>query len=509
MERLGMSGAAARPVAGGSGEAPPRLVVVGGGIAGLAAAHRVVERCGQRGIDLVLLEAGERLGGVFATGRESGFLYEMGPDSFVTDKPWAVDLCRRVGLGDELIPTNDAFRRTLVVRDGRLIPLPDAFQLLAPARLLPFLRSPVLSLRGKLGALRDLVAPRGGPAEGEDESLASFVRRRLGNEMLERIAQPMIGGIYTADPETLSLRATMPRFLEMERRRRSVILALRDQPQSARSSGTSGARFGLFVTLRRGLSSLVDAIGARLPAGSVRLRSRALRLTRPAPGSAPAGRTWRIEVEGGDVLDADGVVLATPAAATARLLQSIDPEAAEQLRRIPYASAAVVSLGFRRGDLPAPPDAFGIVVPEVERRRIIACSFSSVKYEGRAPHDAVLLRVFVGGAMHPELFALGEDEILRVAREELRSLLGIEAEPILQRVGRWPESMPQYLVGHAQRAARILESVAQRPRLALAGNAYTGVGIADCVRTGEAAADAVLAGIERECGGAVLRGGGS
>ena len=387
------------------------------------------------------------------------------------------------------------FRRTLVVHDGRLEPLPDAFQLLAPARLTPFLLSPILSWRGKLGALWDLVAPRGGPPPGGDESLASFVRRRLGQEVLERIAQPMVGGIYTADPETLSLATTMPRFLELERRHRSLILGLMRQGR-ARETGTSGARFGLFATLRRGLSSLVDAIAERLPAGSVRIGARAVaieRLGAAGDGSARApGARWRIALAGGERLEASGVIVALPAPRAAELLAGVDRELASDLGAIAYASSAIVSMAFRRVDVPRALDAFGVVVPEIERRRIIACSFSSVKYSGRAPADAVLLRAFVGGALHPELFALDDRALVAAVRDELRSLLGIEVEPTFSRLHRWAESMPQYCVGHAGRIERIRARAAALETLALAGNAYDGVGLPDCIRSGEGAADALL-----------------
>jgi oxygen-dependent protoporphyrinogen oxidase len=488
----------------GASRSRPRVVVVGGGISGLAAAHRLVERAGDA-VEPMLLEAADRLGGVIATERRDGFLIEGGPDSFVLEKPQAADLARRLGLGGELIPTNERFRRTLVVRDGRLVPLPEAFQLLAPARLLPFVRSPILSWPGKLRALADLVLPRGGPPPGGDESLASFVRRRLGDEVLERIAQPMVGGIYTADPETLSLASTMPRFLELERRHRSLILGLMRQAGTARpDAGTSGARFGLFATLRGGLGSLVEALVARLPAGSVRTGTRAVRVLADRAvgagtglpgtgGGREGGARFAIETSSGESIAADAVVIALPAPHAGAALREIDPALADEIAGIACSSAAVVNFAFRRADVPRGLDAFGVVVPEVERRAIVACSFSSVKYEGRAPADAVIVRAFVGGVLHPERYAQDDPRLVASARAELRSLLGIEAEPRFTRLHRWPESMPQYAVGHAARAARIRDRAARVAGLAIAGSAYDGVGLADCVRSGEAAAEAVLA----------------
>jgi protoporphyrinogen/coproporphyrinogen III oxidase len=479
---------------GGGVSAPPqarrrRLVVIGGGITGLAAANRAVER-GGADVEVVLLEASSRLGGVIATEHRGPFVLEGGPDSFISEKPEAIALCRRIGLDDQLLPTNDANRRTLIVSGGKLIPLPDGFQLLGPTRILPFLLSPVLSWRGKLAAAKDLLLPRGGPPPGGDESLASFVRRRLGAEVLERLAQPLVGGIYTADAETLSLASTMPRFLELERTHRSVILGLRAQAQragAAAASGTSGARFGLFVTLRDGMTTLVAALAARLPTGTIRLDTAVRSVGRTA---ADAG--WRVTLASGEEVGADAVVVASPAPVAGRMLHESDPALGTILQGVKCASSAVVTLAFRRDQVPNPPRAFGFVVPGAENRRVIAGSFTDVKYAGRAPADTVLLRLFAGGALQPQQFALDDEELVRAAREEVRELLGVAAEPILTWVQRWPESMPQYQVGHAGRVAEAERRAAAMPGLALAGNAYHGVGLADCVRSGEAAADAMV-----------------
>jgi oxygen-dependent protoporphyrinogen oxidase len=463
----------------------PRLGVIGGGISGLAAAHRIVERARDR-VEVVLFEAGDRLGGVIETEKTGDRLLEGGPDSFVVDKPWARDLCRRIGLGDRLIPTNESARRTLVIRGGRLVEVPEAFQLMAPGRIGPFLRSPLLSWPGKLAALKDLVLPRGGPPADGDESLASFVRRRLGAEVLERIAQPLVGGIYTADPETLSLAATMPRFLEMERRDRSLILALLRQGRGAATTGTSGARFNLFLTLRGGIGELVDALAARLPEGAARIRAPVTALARSADGALV------LRLASGSEERFAGVVVALPAPRAAPVIAPLDAALAAGLAEIEYASSAIVSLVYRRSDLAEPVDAFGFVVPHAEGRRLIAASFSSVKYPGRAPDDELVVRAFVGGALQPELFALDDEAMSRAVREELRDLLRLRAEPLLMRIRRHPEAMPQYRVGHLRAVAALESRAARNPGLALAGNAYHGVGLADCVRSGEAAADVLL-----------------
>jgi oxygen-dependent protoporphyrinogen oxidase len=464
----------------------PRVAVVGGGIAGLAAAHRLVELGRERGqrIDVTLLEADRRLGGSIRTERVDGFVIEAGPDSFISEKPWALQLCGRIGFTPRLIKTRDEYRRTYVVHNGVLHPLPDGFLLLAPTQLWPLVTTRLFTWPGKLRMAMDLVLPRG-PARS-DESLGSFVTRRLGREALERVAQPLVGGIYTADPDDLSLAATMPRFLEMERQWRSVIWAmwsqLRRTPGAARA--TSGARWSLFVSVDDGMQSLVDALAQRLPEGAVRLGSSVTALQHD--------RGWRIATADGDRIDVDAVVLATPAHHSARCVAELDPPLADELRGIPYASSATVSLAYRSDQVPRVLDGFGFVVPLVEARSIIACTYSSVKYPGRAPEGNVLLRAFVGGAMQQSLFHQDGAAMADSVRRELRALLGVTSEPLLTRIHRHPQAMPQYRVGHLDRMARIDVRLAELPGLALAGNAYRGVGIPDCVHSGELAAEAVL-----------------
>ena len=463
-----------------------KLAVVGGGIAGLAAAHRAVEVARERALplELALFEAGDRVGGTIQTERHEGFLVECGPDSFLSEKPWALALCRRLGIEDRLVRTDDRFRRTYVAFRGRLHPLPDGFQLLAPTRLGPFVRSSLFSWPGKLRMALDLVLPRGGDP---DESLGGFVSRRLGREALERVAQPLVAGIYTADPDVLSLAATMPRFLELERKERSMILGLwrgaRRAP--AEAAGSSGARWSLFVTFADGMEELIRALAARLPSDAIRLKGRVASVTREGGG-------WRLGMADGSAAAADGVIIATESHQAGRMLRYTDPALSLLLDGISYASSATVTLGWRRADIPHPLDGFGFVVPQVERRPIIACTFSSVKYPGRAPDGFALLRVFVGGALN-EAVLDGDDETLtRIARAELGELLGIQAPPLLSRVSRYPKAMPQYHVGHLARVEAIEGCLRAHPGLTLVGGAYRGVGIADCVRSGEDAAARLL-----------------
>jgi protoporphyrinogen/coproporphyrinogen III oxidase len=460
------------------------LVVVGGGITGLAAAHRALELGREQGrpLELVLLEGRARLGGTIDTERLDGFLVEAGPDSFLSEKPWALALCGRLGLERRLVRTDDRFRQTFVWHRGRLHPLPDGFQLLAPTRFGPFAASRLFSWPGKARMALDLVLPRG---TGDDESLGAFVRRRLGREALERVAQPLVAGIYTADPDELSLAATMPRFLELERRERSLILGLWRASRRVPQAGTSGARWSLFVTLRGGMRELVEALAATLPPAAVHLGER-------VAGVERAGGRWLVATAGGRRFAADGVVVATEAHSAGRLLAYVDPGLATLLGEIPYASAATVSLGYRRADVPHPLDGFGFVVPRVEGRALLACTFSSVKYPGRAPEGHVLVRCFLGGALAPQVLGDDDDGLVRRCTDELRQALGIGAGPVLRRVWRHPASMPQYPVGHVARADAIDGRLRALPGLALAGGAYRGVGIADCVRSGEGAVERLL-----------------
>lgn len=470
-----------------------RVVVIGGGLSGLAAAHRVSSRAAamRRPVEVVLLEARDRVGGAIWTDRVDGFTFEGGADSFITNKPWGVDLCRELGLSDQLIGTDGQHRRSFVVREGRLLPVPEGFVLMAPNRIGPILTTPILSWRGKLRMLLDLVIPSR-REEDTDESLAAFVRRRLGREALERLVQPLVGGIYTADPAELSLKATLPQFPAMEREHGSLILAglrLARQNRSA-DRNASGARYGLFVSLADGMESLIKALAASLPPGTIRTQTPVRKIARVDAKGTP--NPWRIELLDGPPIDATAVIVATEAHATARLLDVLDPELALHLRAIPYASSTIVSLAYQRDQISHPLDGFGVVVPQVEGRKILAVSFTSVKFPSRAPAGTVLMRVFVGGATQPELFDLSDEATLELVRGEIGELLGISGEPLLTRVSRHSRAMPQYTLGHLDRVASIRALAARHPGLFLTGNAFDGVGVPDCIRAGREAGDRVL-----------------
>ncbi len=488
------------------------IVIIGAGITGLAAAHRILERCAgaSQSVELRVLEADPQVGGIIKTEERDGFLIERGPDSFITEKPDAISLVRRLGLEPQLIDTNAAHRRSFVVRNGRLLPVPDGFNLLAPARLWPFVTSGIFSWPGKARIAMDLVIPRRQARDHGDESLAEFVRRRLGKEALDRMAQPMAGGIYTADPETLSLRATMPRFQDIERQHRSLILGLRNrvagkttnqsrggEAETVRTAAASGARYSMFRSFDQGMQLLTDQLVSAImylnskSAGNrngspIRLDTRVDTLARHTVGDVTQ---WMVRTSRDETLVADAICLALPAYASSRFLRRIDAEVASELSGIPYASSATINLAYKRENISHPLNGFGFVVPFIEKRTVMACTFSSVKFPNRAPDGHVLLRAFVGGALQPELVELDDEELIARVRHDLSVLLGVHSPQLFAEVSKWQRSMPQYFVGHVDRVRSIANRVERLPGLTLAGNAFHGPGIPDCIRSGESAAD--------------------
>lgn len=456
---------------------------------GLAAAHRLGELAASRGVCLetTLYEAAAKTGGVFGTREIDGFRVELGADSFITNKPWGLELCRRLGLEDSLIATDATYRRSLVLSRGTPLGVPDGFQLLTPVRIGPILKSPLFSPLGKLRMAAELCIPA--RQDDSDESLADFARRRFGKEALERIIQPMVGGIYTSDPERLSMRATMERFVAMEREHGSVIRGMRAEQArqpDARDPGASGARYGLFASLKTGMHELQDRLVERIADQGTSV-SREARVTRLARDGA--GR-WMVTASGRDQTF-DAVIVALPAWEAASLLTDVAPALAADLGAIEYASTAIVVSGHALSDIAHPLDAFGLVIPAREKRRILAVSFTSRKFADRAPAGCVQLRTFVGGAMQPELLAQSDEDIVRMVREELADILGVRGEPRFAVVARWNRAMPQYHVGHLDRVLRIERMASAMPGFALAGNAYRGVGLPDVIHSGELAAERV------------------
>jgi oxygen-dependent protoporphyrinogen oxidase len=457
-----------------------RACVIGGGVAGLTAAYRLK----QRGAQVELFEAAQRVGGLLGTERFDGYVVETGADSILTEKPWAMQLAEELGLGAEVIKTEAGPRGAYIVHRGKLERVPEGFSLIAPLDLLAMARSPVVSWPGKLRMALDLVLPR--RRASDDESLQGYVERRLGSELFERLAQPLVSGIYGADPRKLSLAATMPRFVEMERDHGSVMRGLWARQRTAQSGGggASGARYGLFAAFRGGMQTLIDALARELE-GSLHTGHAVTAVERDADGSL------NVEVRG-SWHGYQALIVALPAHVAAQILHGFDAALATELFGIQYASAATVTCAFPRTAIPHALDAFGFVVPAAERREILASTWASVKYAGRAPADKALIRVFIGGYTGQALVERRDDELLELALRELGELLGLRAPPEWSRVVRYPRAMPQYHLGHQARVARIEGMAGRHRRFALAGNAYRGVGIPDAIKSANDAVDRVF-----------------
>lgn len=458
------------------------MVIVGGGISGLAAAYRITQRQTVLGrpTELLLLDAGTHAGGYTQSTTHEGFLLENGADGFLTDKPRISQLCRELGITREMIQTEKTNRRSFIVFKGKLVPIPEGFYLLGPSKLLPILTSPLLTPAGKWRLLKEPFTPLQPMA---DETLASFVRRRMGIEVLERLAQPIAAGIYGADPEKLGMRATFPQFLEMERTSGGVLKGLSQKKVST----ASGARYELFASFRPGMQLLSAQLRERL--GDI------VRTGYTVQSIAPVGNPpiWHLQLSDGQTLEAHAVLLALPAPAIASLTQGFDAELAGLLRGISYSDSMTVYFGFKESDITHPLNGFGLVVPEAERRNISACTFVHRKYAGRAPAGMALLRVFIGGATAARLWGLQDADIQTKALADLTQLLGIKGKPTLTRLQRLKASMPQYGMGHLDRVEKIDARVANWTNFIVTGNWGRGVGIPDSVENAERAAERLLA----------------
>jgi oxygen-dependent protoporphyrinogen oxidase len=469
----------------------PHLVVLGGGLAGLAAAEAALDRV--PGVRITIVEPTGRAGGVLQTVADDGWLVERSADSFLGARPEGVALVERLGLAPELIGIEPRVRRALVWHVGRTVPAPDGFRLLAPGRLAGILSTPLLSPAGRLRVLAERLVPSRRPSPDDaaaDESLESFAVRRLGREAFERLVQPLASGIWTADPARLSMAAACPEFLAMERTDGSLWAGEQRRLRAKAHAAAAGARYGQFLSLARGMESLPVRLAEYLrDRGATFIDARASSI---APGQSGG---WEITLAAGSTppgvpaqLAADGVVVAVPAPAAAGLCAGVDRALAADLASIDYAGSVIVSLGFARDDVAHPLDAAGLVVPRVAGRRALAVSFSSSKFPGRAPAGCVLMRVFLGGALDPEVLDRDDDGLVALACEEVAVLVGARGQPRLVQVARWAGAMPQYHVGHLARIERIERALAAHPGLALAGNAYTGVGIPQVIASGQAAA---------------------
>lgn len=457
------------------------MAVVGGGISGLAAAYRLtcLREAGAL-IEEFLVEASDRLGGVIRTEKFDGFVIEGGPDSFLTEKPEAAALSRELGLGGQLLGSKDHERRTYILHKRRLVPLPDGLFLLVPTRVGPMVRTRLLPFGAKLAALRELFARPRGSDGAADESVEAFVSRHFGRAMVENIVDPLLAGVYGGDSSALSAPAVLARFWRMEQEAGSLTRAVLRARRGRRPVGPPPP---LFQTLEGGLEELVRALAARLHPARVLLNRKALALE---PQNAGETR-WVIRMEGGARLEAEAVVLALPAYETARLVAGFDPNLAALLAEIPYSSAVTVALGYDASAVSLPP-GFGFLVPRQEGRRLLAATFVHTKFPRRAPPEKALVRAFLGGTRDPDIVSASDDEIVATVERELADIVGLRATPLFHRITRSPRAMAQYNVGHLERLRGIEARLAAHPGVLISGNAYSGIGISDCIRTGEAAA---------------------
>jgi oxygen-dependent protoporphyrinogen oxidase len=468
----------------------PHITIIGGGIAGLATAYYLQKKSREADLPVqyTLIESEPRFGGKIATAKEKNFVIEGGPDSFVTIKPHGTMLCRDLGLEDQLIPTNDDRRNIFVLRHGKLVPFPGGYRLTVPTEFVPFALSPLISPLGKLRMGLDLVIPP--RKESSDESLGDFIRRRLGNEALDRIGGPIMAGIYVANPDRLSMQSTFPQFIAMEQKYGSLIKAMRQSKKNPPPGSNGRAKpQAMFTSLRGGMTDLVEAMLDNL-AGELRPGQRVVELKYREPGFDVT-----LQTPGGfEAIATDAVVLATPAYVAATLVEPIDRQLAGLLQKIRYVSTATVSLGFRQADVTGQHNfnGFGFMIPKSEGRQILACTWSSTKFNHRAPANDVLVRVFIGGDGREHLVELPDDDMVGIAKAELKSLMGVTAQPVVQKVFRWPKGNAQYDVGHLDRVSEIEVAAATLPGLYFTGSAFRGIGIPDCVKSAISTVDQLL-----------------
>jgi len=466
-----------------------KIVIIGGGIAGLAAAYQVHEEIDQDvPTECILLESSEKFGGKISTLRFDGFVVERGPDSFISQKAQAIDLCKKLGLADRLTGTNPNHPNTYVYLNNKLVSMPDGLSLMIPTKFLPFIFSSLFSWLGKIRMGMDLFIPK--KKNNDDESLASFVRRRMGEEALQKMAEPMLAGIYASDPELMSINSTFPMFVQTEQKYRSLILGMlaRKRQQMTHKSKTPAGKqpFSLFVTLKNGLDEMVETLVKK--ATNITFRSGTNVI-----GLSQTKGTWNLTLDDGSSITSDAVILATPAKIAASLVEQDAPRLASLLNQIRYVSTATVSIGYKKEGFPHPLNGFGFVIPKTEGKRILACTWTSSKFPSRVPKEYVMLRCFVGGAMQEELAELDEDSIGTMVREELLDLMGIDREPVFLKVFKYKKSNVQYQVGHAELIESVWTELKSFPGLFVTGSSYTGIGIPDCIRDGTQAAKEAIA----------------
>ncbi|HKM48342.1 MAG TPA: protoporphyrinogen oxidase [Terriglobales bacterium] len=460
-----------------------RVAIIGGGISGLSAAYTLEEkRRSGESVEYVLYESSPRLGGVLVTDRVDGCLVEAGPDSFLTEKPWAADLCRKIGLGDQLIGSNDPERKTYIVARGKLVVMPDGLMFMVPTKIMPTVLSPLFSWRTKVRMATEWFHPP--HKAGSDETVAEMVERHYGSEMVDLLADPLLSGVYGGEASQLSVRAVLPRFADMEAKHGSLGRAMLAARRKMGTAGNVPAR-PLFTSLKEGMQQMVDALVARLDANALKTSSPVLSVIQQDDG-------WTLSA-GYQSDHFDAVILATPTHAASAVLQDADQDLARELGEIKYSSSVTVTLGYDEKVRRSLPPGFGFLVPRSEGYRMLAATFVHNKFPHRAPENRAIVRCFLGGARDEQILESSEEEILAIVRRELRQIIGLHADPLFARVYKWKSAMAQYAVGHLERLQRIEARRQKLPGLALAGNGYNGIGVPDCVRSGAEAATKILA----------------
>jgi oxygen-dependent protoporphyrinogen oxidase len=456
-----------------------KIGIIGGGITGLSAAFYLEkERAAGTPLEYRLIEASDRLGGSLYSERVDGCLVEAGPDSFLSEKPAAALLCKELGIDGSLIGSNDHLRKTYIVVKNRLIEMPDGLMFMVPTKILPTAFSPLFSWGTKIRMAKELFHPPR-PMQ-KDETVAEMVERHFGTEVVERLADPLLAGVYGGDSASLSARAVLPRFVEMEEKYGSLSRAMLAARKRMRQTAKNGPSRPLFTTLKEGMQYLVDTVIARLQRDWVRTNENVSAISRNEQG-------WQVTTDRGTE-NFDALIFGTPANITGRLLYSTNPQLGEDLSATQYSSSATCVLGYSMDDLESLPPGFGFLVPKTENRRMRACTFVHNKFSYRTPADKGLLRCFLGGLKDMAVLDLSDEAITSTVLRELRDILKLEAEPRFVRIYRWRGAMAQYTPGHLARVARIEETSKSIPGLAIGGNAFRGIGVPDCIRTGQEAA---------------------
>lgn len=471
----------------------PKIIIIGGGIAGLAAAVHLKSgaKAYDKTVDITLLEKNNRLGGKILTEKIDNYLIEGGPDSFLPEKVWSVNLAKHLGLEPDMLPSNDQFKGTFIYSGKQLHSLPEGVMLMVPTSFWPMAKSNLISWPGKMRMGMEVFVPK--RREREDESLASFVTRRLGRECLEKIAEPLVAGIHTSNPDNMSVLATFPRFVQMEQKSgsliRGMIASMKNRTHATHNGPppkSAAPKMTFVMSFKNGMDTLSQACVDRIGMDSIRTNASVKTIE-------PKGKGYSVALESGETLEADYVMIASAAYEAANMVKGFDASLAAQMNRIEWSSSGTVTVAFRKDDVKVPLNGFGFIVPRVEGRRVNAATYSSIKWSFRAPDDMVQIRVFVGGGHHEELIHdLDDAGMVKTVLEELDTIVGIKANAQFSKVYRWRRGMPKYTVGHLDRISLLDRTLATHPGLHVIGCSYKGIGIGDCVHEAQIAAEKIL-----------------